>query len=342
MRTSSAPLLPSRRLKRSAPRVSEEWKARRLKLGSVLVPLDFSPASFKAIDYALPLTEYFGAKLHFVHAFDYDDAPATFAAMPLVLPEADVARGANRQLREVAKKYRLVLPPESFHVVKGRAYQAICELAEKLNADLIIATTHGHTGWKHMFLGSTAERIVRHAPCAVLVVREHEREFLRADGRTRWKGAIQLKKILVPVDFSDCSMAGLEYALRFAKVWDANLVMLNCVPLSVFAGYGEYGRGDLMGLNNYAQEAAAEEMRELVSNLRSRKVIAEGVVEIGAPAQAICDYAREHEVDLIVTPTHGSTGLRHIFLGSTAEHVVRYAHCPVLIVPSHPRREKAP
>jgi nucleotide-binding universal stress UspA family protein len=68
------------------------------------------------------------------------------------------------------------------------------------------------------------------------------------------------------------------------------------------------------------------------------KDAATGVIELGVPAQAICDYARQHEVDLIITSTHGSTGLTHILLGSTEEHVVRYAHCPVLITPNYLRR----
>jgi universal stress protein A len=309
---------------------------------SALVPLDFSRASLKAIEYALPLTKLFGANLHFVHAFDYDYPLSTFSAMPLVMSETEIAHGAKRRLQDIAKKYRADLPSANLHVVKGRAYHAICELAQKLETDLIITTTHGHTGLKHVFLGSTAERIVQHAPCAVLVVREHEREFLRSNGRRGSKSTIALKKILVPVDFSDCSMGGLKSAVRFAQVWGAQLVIYNCVPLQTFAAYGEYGGRDLTALSNYAQDAAKEEMEEVVSKLRSQGIIAEGVIELGVPAQEICDYARTHDVDLIITSTHGSTGLTHVLLGSTAEHVVRYAHCPVLITPSYPRKGNAP
>ena len=81
-------------------------------------------------------------------------------------------------------------------------------------------------------------------------------------------------------------------------------------------------------------------MHEVVSSLESKGIIVKGVIELGVPAQAICDYARDNEVDLIVTATHGSTGLTHVLLGSTAEHVVRYAHCPVLVMPSYARGGK--
>ena len=266
---------------------------------------------------------------------------STLAALPLAIPEADVARCAERRLRAAAKKHAVALAPENCHVVKGRAYHAVCQLARRLETDLIVTTTHGHTGLRHVFLGSTAERIVQHAPCGVLVVREHEREFvLETGGAPRSKRTIRLKKILVPLDFSDCSMVGLESAVRFAQVWGAQLVAFNCVPLQTFAMYGEYGGRDSTALTQSAQKAAREQMDEIVSSLRSQEIVVQGVVALGAPAQNICDYARAHDVDLIITSTHGSSGLVHLLLGSTAEHVVRYAHCPVLVMPGHARGGK--
>jgi universal stress protein A len=330
-----------RSVRRPTQPLGDRAKRDLFKIDNVLVPLDFSRPSFKALEYALPLAERFGAKLHLVHAFDYDYPMSTLSAMPLAIPEEEITRRAKRRLQDVTKKYAIPLAPENCHVVKGRAYHAICQLARKLGSDLIITTTRGHTGLRHIFLGSTAERIVQHAPCGVLVVREHEREFVRAsEGAAKSKGAIRVKKILVPVDFSDCSMVGLQSAVRLAQVWSAQLVTFNCVPLQTFAMYGEYGGRDLTALTNYAQKAAKEEMSEVVSSLESQEIVVKGVIELGAPAQAICDYARNYEVDLIVTATHGSTGLTHILLGSTAEHVVRYAHCPVLVMPSYARGGK--
>jgi universal stress protein A len=333
---------PKRRSKRqSSQALTDRVKRDLLKINDVLVPLDFSRPSFKALEYALPLAERFGAKLHLVHAFDYDYPMSTFSAMPLATQEAEIATRAKRRLQDVAKKYGISSTPENCHIVKGRAYHAICQLARKLETDLIVTTTRGHTGLRHVFPGSTAERIVQHAPCGVLVVREHEREFVRAtEGAAKSKGVIRLKKILVPLDFSDCAMVGLESAVRFAKIWEAQLVTFNCVPLQTFATYGEYGGRGLDALTDYAQKAAKEEMDEAVSSLKLQDIVIEGVIELGVPAQAICDYARTHEVDLIVTATHGSTGLTHILVGSTAEHIVRYAHCPVLVMPSYKRGGK--
>ena len=333
--------LPARAGRRKTARSVRLGRRDSSKIGSILVPLDFSRTSIKALKYALPLSERFGAELHLAYALDYDYAMSTLSVMPLAIPEADLACRAKRRLEDTAQKHGSVLAAENCHVAKGRPYHAICELARKLKTDLIVTATHGHTGLRHVFLGSTAERIVQHAPCGVLVVREHERDFVRAsEGGANSSGVLQLQKILVPVDFSDCSTVGLESAVRFAQLWNAQLVAFNCVPLQTFAIYAEYAGLDRIALANNAQQTAAKQLHGIVSRLETRDISVKGVAELGLPAQAICDYARNHEVDLIVIATHGSTGLNHVLLGSTAEHVVRHAHCPVLVVPSWRRGGK--
>ena len=319
---------------RSTNSSTQSFPKDRLSIRTILVPLDFSRRSQKAIEYALSLADRFNAKLHFVHVFEHHSPLPAFGTVGLVMPEAEMGRRAKLRLQDVAGKYAADLPPENLHAIKGNASHEICELAGKLEADLIVATTHGHTGLKHLFLGSTAERMVQHAPCPILVVRERERDFLGANGHATSQASMQLKKILVPVDFSESSMAGLDYALRFAQGWGAELVLLNCVPLPLPV-YGEYGGRVLPLMDDYAQDAAKEEMEELVGELQSRGFSVAGATELGAPAQKICDYAHDHDVDLIIASTHGSTGLKHAFVGSTAEHIVRYARCPVLVAPNH-------
>ena len=318
----------------------ERTKGAPFKIANILVPLDFSRRSLKALKYALPFAERFGSALHLAHVYEHEYPMSILAAMPLAIPETEVARRARRRLQAVAKKHAIALAPENCHAVKGPASDAICRLARRLQTDLIVATTHGYTGLRHVLLGSTAERLVQHSPCGVLVVRQHEREFVdEAGGAANSRDPIRLKKILVPLDFSDCSMMGLESAVQFATTWGAQLVAFNCVPMQTFATYGEYGGRDSTPLAQCAEQASRDLMGQVVSTLKSRGIFVEGVVALGAPAQKICEYARTHEVDLIVTSTHGSSGLIHLFLGSTAEHIVRYAHCPVLVMPGHTRGE---
>ena len=299
---------------------------------SILVPLDFSPASFKALDFALPLAECFGAKVHLVHALDFDNPPSMLAAMPLIMPESRLAQNAKRRLKDIAKKF--ALSPHNLHVVQGRAYRAICELARKIGTELIITAARGQSALEHVMLGSTAERIVQQAPCPTLVVRLRQRSFFKTNGNGTAGGATHSRKILVPLDFSYCSIAGLDYAIRFAESSSARLVLFNSVSVPSFAAYGEYGNRGLPAANHYASLTADKKMLQLHSILVARGINAKTVIESGVPAHQICLYAQNHEVDLIITAARGRTGLKHLPLGSTAEQIVRHGPCPVLVVPS--------
>ena len=136
--------------------VSPETGTNPLTIKSILVPLDFSPASFKALDYALPLAEGFGARVHLVHAFDFDYPSSILAAMPIILSEATLVCNAKRHLTGIAKKF--AIPVQNLHIVQGRAYRTICELAQKLGTDLIVTAACGRSALENVLLGSTAER----------------------------------------------------------------------------------------------------------------------------------------------------------------------------------------
>lgn len=311
--------------------VSPQTGTKRLTITSILVPLDFSPASFKALDFAVPLAERFSATVHLVHAFDFDYPPSMLAAIPMIMPESRLAQNAKRRLKDIAKKF--ALSPHNLHVVQGRAYRMICELARKLGTDLIITAASGQSALEHVLLGSTAERIVQHAPCPTLVVRLRQRSFFKTNGNGTAGHTTHLRKILVPLDFSNCSIAGLEYAIRFAESSSAELVLLNSVSVPSFAVYGEYGDRGFPAANHCAWQTAEKEMSRLHSTLVARGINAETVIESGVPAHQICLYAQNHEVDLIITAAHGRTGLKNFLLGSTAEQIVRHGPCPVLVVP---------
>ena len=306
-----------------------------LKIDNVLVPIDFSPASLQVIEFALPLLKKFGAELHLVHVFAPDYPLATMAAMPLIVPELEVGRSVRRHLKDVASEYKIELRQQNIHALKGSPFEEICRLAREIGIDLIVLSTRGNTGLKHLVLGSTAERVIRYSPCPVLVVRGGDREKKGRDEKSR--RASGFRKILVPIDFSDCSMKGLAYAKALAKEFDAALVLLHSVNLQYYVASDEYARYDFPLLMQQAEEAAKQQMRDLVQRTDWEGTKVEPSLQIGHAGNQICARAKDHGADLIVSSTHGTTGLKHVLLGSTAEYVVRHAHCPVLIVPSHER-----
>lgn len=321
---------------RSARQTREKRATRTpFQVRNVLVPVDFSAPSLSAVQFALPLIKQFGADLHLVHVFARDYPITTLVAMPLVLPEAEINRSVRRRLNEVARKYSIDLGRENIHVLKGRPFEEISRTARENNVDLIIIATRGNTGFKHLVLGSTAERVVRYSPCPVLVVRGRD---LKTNGRREEISgrAAEFRKILVPIDFSEYSMKGLAYAMALAKESGAKLVLLHSVALKYYVTSDEFARHDFPLLLQQEEKAARGQMRDLIRQTDWDGIEIESSVQIGHAGDQICLWARELAADLIVTPTHGRTGLKHVLLGSTAEYVVRHASCPVLVVPTRP------
>jgi universal stress protein A len=145
-----------------------------LHLESILVPLDLSDLSLASLRYAVPLARQFGARITLLHVVE--PAPPV-AALPFSMTVEDRdPHWARRRLEEI-RALEVGGELEVRTVVRhGCVFDQILSVARDERADLIVTTTHGHTGLKHLLMGSTAECIVHGAPCAVLVVRERAAE----------------------------------------------------------------------------------------------------------------------------------------------------------------------
>ena len=308
---------------------SQRQGVKPLRIRRVLVPTDFSAAANAALRAAVRWLDRFQAELHLVHvhAPEYP-APATMVSS-LIASESQIGERVRSRLQEVAQDQALATRRVSLHAKAGRPYVQICRLARRLKIDLIITATRGRTGLKHLALGSTAERVVRHAPCPVLVVHPS------AASARRWSPIF--KKILVPIDFSVCAAQGLAYAKALATQFGSRLVLLHSVDLSYYSTNPEYVLYDFPPLLEAAEKSAREQMLELISSTDWEDLEVEHTLQSGHAGEQVCGCARDLGADLIVTSTHGRTGLKRILLGSTAEYIVRHASCPVLVVPSHQR-----
>jgi universal stress protein A len=151
-----------------------------LHLKKILVPVDFSDTSKKASQYALRFAEQFNCEIILLHVVE---PVSPMVGAPLAVEAFSVAENEF----SVAEKNLGVLAAESHTngansvnstVRIGHAPNEITKAAKDFDVDLIIIATHGYTSWRHLCIGSTAERVVRTAPCPVLVVREKEHEFI--------------------------------------------------------------------------------------------------------------------------------------------------------------------
>jgi nucleotide-binding universal stress UspA family protein len=139
--------------------------------------------------------------------------------------------------------------------------------------------------------------------------------------------------ILVPTDFSDSSNDALAYATDLAETFSASIQLLHVVesPLSELWVRETYG----MSLDDFLADFRARGQKQLektVAEADRRKYIADVVIRVGSPFTEIPEYAKAHDVDLIVMATHGRGALERAALGSVAARVVRCAPCPVLTV----------
>ncbi|MBI3415815.1 MAG: universal stress protein [Verrucomicrobia bacterium] len=150
------------------------------KLKKILVPVDFSACSEKALAYAIPFARQFGAELTLLYVLEPYLPVPEMAAMDVETMQLQAREGCQEALAKVHQSVPAEVASKS-ELRLGNPPFEITQAAKDIGADLIIISTHGRTGLRHVFLGSTTERVVRHASCPVLVVREDEHEFVAAN-----------------------------------------------------------------------------------------------------------------------------------------------------------------
>jgi universal stress protein A len=163
---------------------------------------------------------------------------------------------------------------------------------------------------------------------------DSERLSKTAEKKDRLMSPFKLKKILVPLDFSDCSKKALQYAVPFAKQFNARMIFLHVLPIHFATGWG---------IDPVTYPVIEEDLRKdsetRLTTLVQETVPSEIPVQIevrhGVPSAEIVNAAKEMAADVIVMSTHGHTGRIHAFIGSVAGDVVRLAPCPVLMVREH-------
>lgn len=303
-----------------------------LEIRRILFPTDFSEGADQAFGTALRLAEAHGAELHVLHA--------------VVLHAADPANPARRfpdedrvyrELREIAAERMASTAGrhETGDIRIERAQRraisavpAILDYVEEKDVDLVVMGTHGRRALGRMLLGSVAREVLRAAPCPVVTVRQQE--DAPAPGPVR--------RIAVPVDFSDHSRLGYDYAVALAGVFDARLQLLHVVEEALYPDFYYPILATSPEANPELSERVKEALREWLRDVGGDEALTEIHVTAGRAAPEIARFLEEKQVDLAVLCSHGRTGVERVLLGSVAEGVVRRAHCPVLVVKAFGKR----
>jgi nucleotide-binding universal stress UspA family protein len=141
---------------------------------------------------------------------------------------------------------------------------------------------------------------------------------------------LSIKKVLVPIDFSDYSKSSLKYAVNFAKSFNADITLIYVIEPIIYPPDFSMGQIAIPSVSPEWDERAHEELEKLAKNEISSDVNVKVIIKTGKPFVEIIETASEEDIDIIIIATHGHSGVEHILFGSTAEKVVRKAPCPVL------------
>lgn len=298
-----------------------------LRLKSVLLATDLSPASVKPLHHALAIARHYRAKLYVAHVVS--PIPYLMAG-----PEALElgCEGASRDLqtleRELIHDGSLDGLDREFIMRRGGVWEELQEITFQKQIDLVVIGTHGRRGIEKLLLGSVAEQVFRHAPCPVLTAGPHS--YL--EGRVEWTGT---QTYLFPTDFGEASLGALPSAVSLAKRIEAKLIVVHVVPAVHTPQIpGWYNASEVISRQENARTACARRLEQLLPPDEQRLLDPELVVRFGTPSEKILQVALEKRADLIVL------GLRRSSLPGTISHIpwatayeiVCGAGCPVLTV----------
>lgn len=288
----------------------------------ILCPVDFSDASRGALTHAVSVARWFNASLTVLHV----DQPFTPAILTPTDPTGMLPARPSRDelLREVGTFVAQVSTgrvPISVEVETGAATACILGAAERLDADLIVIGTHGRSGLDRIVIGSVAATVLHKAACPVLVV----------PPEAAGPPAVTFQRIICAVDFGPSSMRALDYALSMAQEAGGALTVLHVlepIPEDVIVA----PPFDPAAHRHAREDEAMARFRAAVPPDARLWCELTELVGSGRPYSEILRVAAERNCDLIVMGTVGRGVLDRLFFGSTANHVVGRAPCPVLTV----------
>jgi len=282
----------------------------------ILVATDFSPASDRALDFAVSIARRFNSTVYLTHVITLD-------GYPMIAPEvaevsyAKLFNEAKLALDSLLSSGRFYGVARMTFIEQGTLWPTIEALVDKHKIDLVVVGTHGASGLKKLVIGSGAEQIFRHARVPVLTVGPH------ISGEAPFEA--EFKHILFATDFRASAEREAAYAFALAQQHRARLTLLNVVPY----------------VEDYSEEAVTRRRNEVVKQLK--ELLPAGVeltckpefqMVIGEPVEEILRWADQTKADLIIMGAKTRKGIVDHAPHPKAFEVVRNARCPVLTIKS--------
>ena len=299
-----------------------------IEIRRVLCPTDLSDIAPRAFENALALARYHQATIELAYVSEPllpgPVAPASYPPWAVLDPE--LHGRLQSALEALAAPAAAKNVPVLFGIYEGRVVPEILGRARAWPADVVVMGTHGRGGFERWVLGSVTEKVLRKAPCPVLTV-PPPASGLHPDG------SVLFRRIVCPVDFSGASLAALGYALKLAEESAAEITVLHVLEFLVEDEPGARVAGfDVPEFRRYLEKDARERLKAIIPAdardwCRPREEVAGG-----RPWREILRVAEEAPADVVVMGVRGRNPVDLALFGSTTQHVVRGAKCPVLVV----------
>lgn len=281
----------------------------------ILVPIDFSDRSKKALQIADKFAAIFDGKITPFYSHlpisELDEPYALGMSSKIYQNFENLEEQLVNRVKEVAQNNVDSSRLDKPEVVLGNAAEGIIDASE--NYDYVIMSSHGRTGFSRFLLGSVAEKVLRLAHTPVMVV-ENESEVG------------DFKKILVTTDFSDNAAEAYPYAIEIAEKAGGTIDLVHVLSFEQF----DEDEKDL-SLRKIREERLKLLEKEHFSKISGR-INHEVIVSQDSVHEAIYNHIQDNEYNLIVMATVGRTGINYLMMGSTTANVVRHVQTAVLSI----------
>ena len=284
-------------------------------LGPVLVGVDFSPSSRRALEIAAAVSARAGAPLEVIHVWNANHLAGSGTVLPAlrswIADQKNLLVGRLNEWAEDATADGLEV---NCRIVDGAASHVIPVVAEESGARLIVVGRLGAADLPHVLLGSVSERVAHLAPCPVLVVPE------AATPASASRRLLVPRRLLVGVDFSDAALNALQAAIETAT-WLEIPEGLLVVHAGAENREADAASADAEGLNRWVHRVEGE-------GVRIQQLILTGPID-----QTLIEAAGREGCDWLVVGAEGQTGLAALLMGSTTDRVLKLADRPILVIP---------
>jgi nucleotide-binding universal stress UspA family protein len=281
----------------------------------ILVPVDFSDRSRKALEVSNTFAPIIGGKVTPFYSHlpisELDEPYALGMSTKMYKSFEDIEATLTTRVKELSKEVVDEKYLDEPIVTMGNAAQSIVDASEDF--DYIIMSSHGRTGFSRFLLGSVAEKVLRLSNIPVMIV---ENDSNVGD----------FKKILVTTDFSDNAVGAFPYAADIAQKTGGTIDLLHVLSFD----HLDDDQKDL-SLRKIREERLKILMKEHFRSVPDR-VNSKVIITQGSPHEAILNHVKENEYNLIVMATVGRTGINYLMMGSTTANVVRHVKNAVLSV----------